>query len=89
MQDLVEATHEAMLGVRFLASEYSTGPVHGGRIDTLGIEENGAPVRRVQACDRRRRNHQGLFYLSWLVDHKAEFGHLVRDRLGAEVAAWS
>jgi predicted transport protein len=27
-------------------------------------------------------NH-GLFYLSWLMDHRAEFEHLVRDRLGA------
>lgn len=27
VQDLVEAHMEAMLGVRFLASEYSTGPV--------------------------------------------------------------
>ncbi|MFF5491294.1 DUF5655 domain-containing protein, partial [Streptomyces virginiae] len=35
---------------------------------------------------------QGLFYLSWLVDHKAEFQHLVRDRLGDATAAqvlWS
>lgn len=36
--------------------------------------------------------NQGLFYLSWLVDHRAEFEHLVRDRLGAPAAAqvlWS
>lgn len=36
--------------------------------------------------------NQGLFYLSWLMDHRAEFGHLVRDRLGATAAAqvlWS
>ncbi|WP_246430631.1 DUF5655 domain-containing protein [Streptomyces rectiverticillatus] len=93
VQDLVEANLEAMLGVRFLASEYSTGPVHGGRIDTLGIDENGAPVvvEFKRATDAGVIN-QGLFYLSWLVDHKAEFGHLVRDRLGAAVAAqvlWS
>lgn len=44
VQDLIEAHMETMLGVRFLASEYSTGPVHGGRIDSLGIDENGAPV---------------------------------------------
>lgn len=93
MQGLVEANLEAMLGVRFLASEYSTGPVHGGRIDTLGIDENGAPVviEFKRATDAGVIN-QGLFYLSWLVDHKAEFGHLVRDRLGASAAAqvlWS
>ncbi|MGW0710202.1 DUF5655 domain-containing protein [Streptomyces sp. NPDC002643] len=36
--------------------------------------------------------NQGLFYLSWLMDHRAEFGYLVRDRLGATAAAqvlWS
>lgn len=52
VQGLVEANMEALLGVRFLASEYSTGPVHGGRIDSLGIDENGAPVI-VEFTDRR------------------------------------
>jgi predicted transport protein len=36
--------------------------------------------------------HQGLYYMAWLMDHKAEFRHLVRDRLGAAAAAqvlWS
>lgn len=31
--------------------------------------------------------NQGLFYLSWLMDHRAEFQYLVRDRLGATAAA--
>ncbi|MFF5491716.1 hypothetical protein [Streptomyces virginiae] len=44
LQDVVEENMELLLGVRFLASEYSTGPVHGGRIDSLGIDENGSPV---------------------------------------------
>ncbi|OAR21858.1 hypothetical protein A8W25_30945 [Streptomyces sp. ERV7] len=52
VQGLVEAHMEAVLGVRFLASEYSTGPVHGGRIDSLGLDENGAPVI-VEFTDRR------------------------------------
>ncbi|MFK0121147.1 DUF5655 domain-containing protein [Streptomyces sp. NPDC090994] len=93
VQGLVEANMAALLGVRFLASEYSTGPVHGGRIDSLGVDENGAPVvveykRGVDAGVI----HQGLFYLSWLVDHRAEFERLVRDRLGGPAAAqvlWS
>ncbi|MGW6454423.1 hypothetical protein ACWF94_00605 [Streptomyces sp. NPDC055078] len=93
VQDLVEAHMETMLGVRFLASEYSTGPVHGGRIDSLGLDENGAPV----IVEYKRATdagviHQGLFYLSWLMDHRDEFQRLVRDRLGTEAAAgvlWS
>src|SRR6478735_8770835 len=44
LQVLFEAHLEDFLGIRFLASEYSTGPVHGGRIDTLGLDENGSPV---------------------------------------------
>ncbi len=52
VQGLVEAHMEATLGVQFLASEYSTGPVHGGRIDSLGIDENGAPAV-VEFTDRR------------------------------------
>lgn len=33
-----------------------------------------------------------MFYLSWLVDHRREFEHLVRDRLGSTAASqvlWS
>ncbi|MGW4200370.1 DUF5655 domain-containing protein [Streptomyces sp. NPDC004726] len=93
VQDLIEANMETMLGVRFLASEYSTGPVHGGRIDSLGIDENNAPaiVEYKRGTDAGVI-HQGLFYMAWLMDHKDAFRHLVRDRLGAAVAAqvlWS
>ncbi|MFE6160008.1 DUF5655 domain-containing protein [Streptomyces sp. NPDC056486] len=93
VQGLVEAHMEALLGVRFLASEYSTGPVHGGRIDSLGLDENGSPV----IVEYKRGVdvgviHQGLFYLAWLMDHRAEFERLVRDRIGATAACqvlWS
>ncbi|MGW1188288.1 DUF5655 domain-containing protein [Streptomyces sp. NPDC002559] len=88
VQVLVEANMEALLGVRFLASEYSTGPVHGGRIDSLGIDENGSPVvvEYKRGVDPGVIN-QGLYYLAWLVDHRAEFQFLVRSRLGSEAAA--
>ncbi|MFF3394761.1 DUF5655 domain-containing protein [Streptomyces sp. NPDC002669] len=93
VQGLVEAHMETLLGVRFLASEYGTGPVHGGRIDSLGLDENGSPVivEYKRGIDSGVIN-QGLFYLSWLMDHQAEFEHLVRDRLGVTAAAqvlWS
>ncbi|MER6573865.1 DUF5655 domain-containing protein [Streptomyces sp. NPDC001093] len=93
VQGMVETHMETLLGVRFLASEYSTGPVHGGRIDSLGLDENGSPVvvEYKRGLDAGVIN-QGLFYLSWLVDHRAEFEHLVRGRLGAPAAAqvlWS
>lgn len=44
LQLQIEENLETFLGVRFLATEYSTGKTHGGRIDTLGIDENGCPV---------------------------------------------
>lgn len=36
LQNLIESQMETFLGVRFLASEYSTGAKHRGRIDSLG-----------------------------------------------------
>ncbi|MFI5820206.1 DUF5655 domain-containing protein [Streptomyces rishiriensis] len=93
VQGLVEAHMETLLGVQFLASEYSTGPVHGGRIDSLGLDENGSPVivEYKRGVDAGVIN-QGLFYLAWLMDHRAEFEHLVRDWLGVTAASqvlWS
>jgi RecB family endonuclease NucS len=44
VQNLVEAHMETMLGVRFLASEFVIDCVDDGRIDSLGLDENGAPV---------------------------------------------
>jgi len=44
LQTLLKANLEVILGVRFLASEHVTGKTHGGRIDTLGLDENGCPV---------------------------------------------
>ena len=42
MRLIFEKNLEALLGVRFLASEFMT--TNGGRIDTLGLDENGCPV---------------------------------------------
>ncbi|MFD7323981.1 transporter [Streptomyces sp. NPDC059875] len=88
VQALVESAMEPMLGVRFLATEYSTGPVHGGRIDSLGLDENGAPVivEYKRATDPGVLS-QGLFYVAWLMDHREEFEALVRERLGSAAAA--
>ncbi len=87
LQNLIEQHLEAFLGVRFLASEYSTGKTHGGRIDTLGIDENGFPViiEYKRALNENVIN-QGLFYLNWLLDHQAEFELMVLKQFGQEVA---
>lgn len=72
LQTYIEQNLETMLGIKFLASEYSTGKTHRGRIDTLGIDENNCPViiEYKRALNENVIN-QGLFYLDWLLDHKA------------------
>ncbi|RQR51442.1 DUF91 domain-containing protein [Burkholderia sp. Bp9126] len=87
LQGLIEANMPAFLGVRFLASEYATGKTHKGRIDSLGLDENGCPVI-VEYKRQSNENviNQGLFYLDWLLDHQAEFRWLVMEKLGKDVA---
>ncbi|HDR9587662.1 TPA: DUF91 domain-containing protein [Burkholderia stabilis] len=87
LQSLIEANMPTFLGVRFLASEYATGKTHRGRIDSLGLDENGCPV----IIEYKRHSNenvinQGLFYLDWLLDHQAEFRWLVMEKLGKDVA---
>jgi len=87
LQTLIEGQMETLLGVRFLASEYATGKTHKGRIDSLGLDENGCPVI-VEYKRQSNENviNQGLFYLDWLLDHQAEFRWLVMEKLGKETA---
>lgn len=87
LQTLIERHLEVMLGVRLLASEHSTGKTHGGRIDTLGIDENGSPVIiEYKRATNQNVINQGLYYLDWLLDHKGEFKLLVLDTFGKEDA---
>lgn len=87
LQNLIEGHMETFLGVRFLATEYVTGKVHGGRIDSLGIDENNCPV----IIEYKRRSdenviNQGLFYLDWLMDHRGEFQLAVLKKFGQQTA---
>ncbi len=85
LQIYIEKNLEPLLGITFLESEYSTGKTHGGRIDTLGIDENGFPViiEYKRAINENVIN-QGLYYLDWLLDHKAEFELMVLKKLGED-----
>lgn len=87
LQTLIERNLDTFLGIRFLSTEHSTGKTHGGRIDTLGMDENGCPVIiEYKRSSNENVINQGLFYLDWLLDHKAEFELLVTKQLGAEEA---
>lgn len=86
IQDLVEANLENVFGVRFVAREFSTGAKHGGRIDTLGLDQDGSPV----ILEYKRATNptvmiQGLFYLDWLLDHRGDFEVAARAQLGNDV----
>jgi len=85
LQTLIERNMEAFLGVRFLASEFIT--TNGGRMDSLGIDENGSPVIiEYKRASNENIINQGLFYLDWLMDHRRDFEWLVLERYGPEQA---
>jgi predicted transport protein len=82
LQDIFEKNLEALLGVRFLASELI---VEGGRMDSIGIDENGSPVIvEYKRSTNENVINQGLFYLNWLMSHRKDFEWLVLDRLGMD-----
>lgn len=84
LQQIFEDNLEEIFGIRFLASEFTT--THGGRIDSLGLDEDGSPVI-IEYKENEKDNviNQGLFYLDWLVDHKGDFEILVQKKLGQSV----
>ncbi|PNZ68612.1 DUF91 domain-containing protein [Staphylococcus saprophyticus] len=87
LQTVIENNSENLLGISFLASEYSTGKKHAGRIDTLCIDENYSPViLEYKRATNENVINQGLFYLDWLMDHKAEFELLVMKKLNTNTA---
>ena len=84
LQSLIEQNMETFFGVRFLKSEYA---ITNGRMDSIGIDENNSPVIfEYKRSQNENVINQGLFYLDWLLDHKADFKLLVIEKLGMEVA---
>ncbi|KQV20967.1 MULTISPECIES: DUF5655 domain-containing protein [unclassified Kitasatospora] len=88
LQTYIERNMETLLDVRFLDTEVYTGPLHAGRIDSLGLDEDGSPVV-IEYKRTRDENviNQALFYLSWLRDHPGDFEALVARRLGPDAVA--
>jgi glutathionylspermidine synthase len=82
LQILIEKHLDTFLRITFRASEYSTGPKTGGRMDTLGIDENGAPVIiEYKKATNANVINQGLFCLDWLLDHRGDFELMVTRKL--------
>lgn len=90
LQKLLEENMTTFFGVTFLKSEYR---ITNGRMDSIGIDENNCPVIfEYKRSVNENVINQGLFYLDWLLDHKADFTLLVMEVLGkakAEMIDWS
>jgi predicted transport protein len=79
LQSLFEENLGEILNIDFLAHEYSTS--FGGRIDTLGIDRNGSPcIIEYKKNQNDNVINQGLSYLRWLLDHRADFEILSKDK---------
>jgi predicted transport protein len=86
LQRLFEANLETLMGVRFIATEFSTGDRHRGRIDTLGLDQDGSPtIIEYKKTSKNNVINQGLFYLDWLVDHKGDFTLAAQETLGNDI----
>lgn len=84
LQNIIEKNMYDFFGVRFLQSEYR---IDNGRMDSIGIDENNCPVIFEYKCHSNENViNQGLFYLNWLLEHKANFKLLVLEKLGTEYA---
>ncbi|MGE4488509.1 MAG: DUF5655 domain-containing protein [Kiritimatiellales bacterium] len=91
LQTMIEGNLEAVFNCRFVATEFSTGAQHAGRIDTLALSEDDNPViieyKKVESSELI---NQSLFYLHWIHDHKGDFEIAVQTALGAGVKVdWS
>lgn len=84
LQSIIEKNMQEFFGVRFLASEYR---IDNGRMDSIGIDENNCPVIfEYKRFLSENVINQGLFYLNWLLEHKANFKLLVLETYGKGVA---
>jgi hypothetical protein len=88
---LIEANLQTLFACRLVASEFSTGAQHAGRIDTLALSEDNNPViieyKKVESSELI---NQSLFYLAWLSDHRGDFEIAVQKSLGPKAEVdWS
>jgi predicted transport protein len=91
LQRLIEGNLDAVFRCRLVASEFSTGREHAGRIDTLGLSEDNNPViieyKKVESSELI---NQSLYYLAWIHDHRGDFERAVQKALGSDVEVdWS
>lgn len=84
LQTTIEQNMETFFGVRFLKSEYMITSGKNGQHRKLTKTQSG--VFEYKRSTSENVINQGLFYLDWLLDHKADFKLLVIEKFGMEVA---
>jgi predicted transport protein len=90
LQNLIEGNLFELFGCAFVATEFSTGSVHGGRIDTLAISEDGNPVIiEYKKIEDAKLINQALFYLDWIKDHQGDFAIAAKKTLGDIEINWN
>lgn len=90
LQHLIEANLPTVFRCRFVASEFSTGLQHGGRIDTLALSEDNNPVIiEYKNVESSELVNQSLYYLHWIQDHRGDFDVAVQRKLGKVEVDWT
>jgi len=88
LHSLIEKNLSRLMGISLIASEY---PIPNGRIDTLGLDEDGVPVIIEYKWKKDLSAIvQGLFYLDWVMQNKKPFESIAKDKLNKDVSVnWS
>ncbi|MBF2709268.1 DUF5655 domain-containing protein [Flavobacterium soyangense] len=91
LQRLIEENIGIIFNCQLIATEFSTGNIHSGRIDSLAISEDFNPViieyKKVASSDLI---NQSLYYLHWIRDHKGDFQVAANKGLGKNIEVdWS
>ena len=91
LQNLIENSLDAVFNAKLVASEFPTGSIHGGRIDTLALSEDGCPIIiEYKLKESSSLINQALFYLAWLDDHHGDYEIAVQKKIGQKMPIdWS
>lgn len=83
LQRLIENNLSTIFEMTFIETEFST--TNGGRIDTLAIDNDRRPVIIEYKAEKSSTVLlQGLYYMDWVFENKAEFEKVVRNKLHKE-----
>jgi predicted transport protein len=86
LQQLIEANLDTIFHVRFITTEFSMHGAITGRIDTLGLDYNGAPtIVEYKRAESESVINQGLYYMNWLIEHRGDFTLAAQKALGTDV----